>query len=774
MRKLVAAFLALCFCLASYSQVLAARYNASQYDLSPKGDHIEKIKPNAFDYEAANKTLLAEEGFTNNGVTPNSGIVETANTGKPYTYENGALKVTKENTDSNIQINYQYSGDIKGDNYYLFSCKIKTEYTSGEMPASILAAYTDKHIGESGKTGNYTKDITDWYTMYQLVYVPVDCDFFMLRAYLPQDTVATAYYDDFKLYCMEKDSLKTVLLAPAYKGYLFGEKYGDISLDVCVDDNDGKYPLSQLSLKVQLTNEAEQVLRESTPASVTEKMNFVFSSVGLPRGKYYLRTTLYKGANELAGEVHTLRKVGENDKPKSYIDDNGHLIQNGQKVFIKGVINSNGDYLEAAQKLMETPIRKLSHYGRGWWSSTESELNNPSNSDIKNGLAYMRVNNIKLHIALPSYYISNIDDMEYTTMLNSEKQLRPFLEAIANDYKEDAILDSYYLFDEIEPQFYGDEIAWNREILSEADPDHPVTGIADKAFSQYGAYSNMVDVLGIDPYPVSGTADNSDLSVVGKHIRSIKENFPNRPVFYVLQCFNWSDYGKTSDRSPNYAELKNMAYQALCEGADGIECYGYLAMKMDQTKTFDEWWTEIDALYTELESYEQVFLSDEAAPAYTVSNGGDWLNISVKRYNGKTYLFAVNNQRTPKSATVNIEGLQAQALSFAPLEVKTIELLQDDYLFSEAELKSMGFFNCNRVFGVSDGDVKTVYINDDSQIINYAADISDNASLIINGSVKPARGKLLIDEGTVFTVSVKAESGKQSKQQQYRVIYKKN
>ena len=673
-------------------------------------------------------------------------------------------------TDRNVEVTFQYSGTILVENYYLFSCRIKTDYTSGSMPRSILAAYhgtTGRWMTESGDLGGYSSEETDYRTMYQIIYVPEGCGSLMLRAHLPADTVATAYYDDFKLYRIEKDVLNAVLLSPAYKGYLFGESYGDIQLDVCVDENEGAYPLESLSLSVQLLAENGTVLRRSTPGVVTEKMNFVFSSVGLPLGTYYLQTVLYQNGVELARDEHILRKVAENAKPDQYIDKKGHLIQNGEKTFVKAIMNSNGNYLEVAQNLMETPIRKLSHYGRSWWAHTEAE----QSDETKNALAYMQANGITIHAALTSYYLSNISNIETQTMVNQEAHIRPFLEAVATDYKDSPLLDSYYLFDEIEPDFYGDEIAWNQVILSAADPDHPTTGVADRRFDRYGVYNKMVDIVGIDPYPVSGTADESDISAVGKKMRSIKENFPNRPVYIVLQGFNWGSYNAVSDRSPNYAELRNMAYQALCEGAEGVDCFSYSAMQNDNSKTFEQWWQEIDTLYTEISGYEQVFLSDEPAPAYSVSGGGDWLNLLVKRHEGKTYLFAVNNQRTENAATVSIDGLAKQSLSFRGLEVKIMELDQAAYLSPEAELTSLGFFNCDRIFGVSDEAEPTIYVTDASRVINYIADISEDAKLFINGTEKPLRGKIFVSDGMRFTMKVLAADGTHSSTQTYRVVY---
>ena len=89
--KCCAALLVLCFCLVPISNAYAYRYNANNYDLTPRNDRIEQNKPVAFNYEAAKKQLLAEEDFEDG--QPASGSPIWGGTSSYAAYENGVLKI---------------------------------------------------------------------------------------------------------------------------------------------------------------------------------------------------------------------------------------------------------------------------------------------------------------------------------------------------------------------------------------------------------------------------------------------------------------------------------------------------------------------------------------------------------------------------------------------------------------------------------------------------------------------------------------------------------
>ena len=239
-------------------------------------------------------------------------------------------------------------------------------------------------------------------------------------------------------------------------------------------------------------------------------------------------------------------------------------------------------------------------------------------------------------------------------------------------------------------------------------------------------------------------------------------------MYLTVQGFHNTKLGDL--RGPTEAESRNMAWQGICEGVDGLDWFIFNELYTNE-ETKDTWLASLNNVFAEVEQYEDIILSDEPSPTYSVSGGGDWLNILVKRYNGKTYIFAVNNTYVAHSATVGISGLAPQNLSFAPLEVKQIELEQDEFLSPEAELKTIGFSNGNETFEVAMGDGENIlYVHQDSGVINYNAKISDDAKLYIGSKEMPLNGKITVKVAEKFTVSVVAENGKDRYTKTFRVV----
>lgn len=760
------------------SCILAVLFNSGNvyaYKYYPPYESIDNERlmqnmPAPFSVDKVAKKLVASCDFNSTAFS------ETllSNYGGGYWSEaDGAVKISKTQITERISFAVKYiseEGFSEGE-VYAFICKIKTDNISGDAPRNILEAYGTKWLaaaqsygGLSDKTGD-----NDWYEMTQVLEIPKGTKYLNLQGYIPTNMTGTVYFDDFKLYKIAYDPLESVLRSPNYKGLIYGDGYSDINLDVIVTERKDFYYFDDLQLEVSLADEDDNIIYSSLAKTVREKMNFVFSSHGLPIGDYYLQVILIDKSTDdiVSKKEHTIRKRDENYRPSAYVDENGHYIKNGNKTFINKIYNhsvgSENFYSYSAQFAHYTGIDTVSNCGL-WW-----QLENPSSA-----FKFMRENSLTTHISLSSYWFSDRSINEGKKIIEKQSDILPLFTQIANGYKNDSVLEGYYVFDEPDPKLVGDEIRWNNEILAEADINHPTFGVADKEYDEYGIYTKMTDILGIDPYPVTGKTDENgvstdDIAKVGRSVREIKQNFPNRPVYFVMQGFHYKKRGDL--RSPTYAELRNMAWQAICEGAEGLDWYAYPEMTADSTKTLAEWTNEVETLLTEVKSYKDVIMSDEPAPLYTLTSGGEWLNISVKRHNGKTYLFAVNNTHTAKSATVDINGIDSIELNFEPLGVILQEFEQQEFLSPEAELKNIGFSNGGEIFETAEnGEERILYVTENAGVINYTASISDNAKLVLGGKEMPLTGKITVRNADSFTVKVIAENGVVSNTKRYHIV----
>lgn len=768
MKKKLIAFITVGTMLFSASVVSAYKYEPPY----PEQDwgRVEQNMPEILSVETVPSELIASADF-NSGKFSSETLAFNYNTAGATLTEDGTVKIEKNAAGSAYAFALKYTPTeslVAGDTY-AFVCRIKGTNVKTTAPRNILEAYNTNHKHLAGTTSIDGKgDMlgnNDWYIMTQYLVIPQNTNYLNLQVNLAPKTTGTVYCDDFKLYRVALDPLENVVRTPNYKGLIFGDGYCNIDLDVLINPARDFYELDEMNLTVQLVDENDNVIYKSECEALSKKMNFVFSPDGLDEGDYYVQTILTDSSSGevLAQKENTIRKRSKDYRPENYVDENGHFVEDGDKVFIKKMLN-HGSYLDAAQFIKAAGINSIGNYGL-WWAVEGNQY--------AEALDYMRENGMTSHICLSPFWFSDRSNNEARKMISEQSDTIPMLNQLAADYKNDPILDGYYLFDEPHPKLVGEEIRWNNEILAEADIDHPTTGIADKEYGTYGIYVKMTDILGIDPYPIHGNTDENgvptdDFARTGRAVRQVKENFPERPVYYVMQGFHYTSRG--DKRSPNYQELRNMAWQAICEGAEGLDWYAYPEMTADTTKTEEQWQEEVSQIISEVNTYENVILSDEPAPKHSVTDGGAWLNYCVRRYDGKTYLFAVNNTVNEHTATVTIDGIGGVELNFDPLEVKLLAFNQASYLSPEAELINMGLSNGQNVFMTYEGDVTKVYVPADSGVINYTAKISDDASLYIGNVEIPSKGKITVKNIDEFTLKVIAEDGKTIFCQSYQVV----
>lgn len=740
------------------------------------GGRAKQNMPEIFSFETAEKTALFEKiEFTDADFEGRENITYT--NGMKNTYIEGEqIKIVKNDTNILTQPTVYWQpaqNDAIPMGTYAFVCKMKTEQISGTPAESVIVAYNagGEKIAQSYKT--YTKELTDgWVEIIRIMFLEDVAQKFLLRTSVSADSTGTFYYDDFELYRIADDPLEMVLKQPNYKGLIYGDGKADIDLDVTIGERTSYYPLESMNLSVELVDESNNVYRYSYAESLSNLMNFVFSSKGLSEGDYYLIATL---TDKETGEViskkeRTIRKRASDYRPDTYLDENGRIIKNGKKTFLKRMYSASDIYQEAAEAAKNAGVNTISHYSTKWWSFKDDRLE----ANIKDTLEYIENNDMDIHISMSNFQYSELADIAKKFITKQEDTL-PFLTNLANDYKNKKYLAGYYIIDEKDPRTLGEDIRWINEILAQEDINHPTFGVTDQVYNCYGIFTKMVDILGVDSYPVTGKAKDKDgnptyddISVAGDKIREIKKLTPNRPVYLALQGFHWAGRGDT--RGPSEAEIKNMAWQGICEGVDGLDWFCFNDLYTNE-ETKDEWTAKLNHVFSEVIEYEDIILSDEPAPKYSVSGGEDWLNILVKRYKGKTYVFAVNNSYNSHNAGVKIQGMDSLNLSFEPLEVKKLELLQDEFLSPEAELKTIGFSNGKETFEVSIEEGENIlYVHKNSGVINYNAKISDGAKLYMGSKEMPLSGKITVKKAEQFTVTVVAENGKDCYRKTFRIV----
>jgi len=169
----------------------------------------------------------------------------------------------------------------------------------------------------------------------------------------------------------------------------------------------------------------------------------------------------------------------------------------------------------------------------------------------------------------------------------------------------------------------------------------------------YGAYG---DALMTDWYPVPHLKTES----VGYHVALVKSaagimdaERPDRPVWAVLQAFDWMIYPQRRKervgRYPTFTELRFMTYLALARGANGLFYYTF----SQEGKTLDAWperWFLFKRLAAEINSLAPVL--EKGADTEPPTGLDERLIARVLKKGFKRYMILLN----PSDAKVPLDA----------------------------------------------------------------------------------------------------------------------
>ena len=154
-------------------------------------------------------------------------------------------------------------------------------------------------------------------------------------------------------------------------------------------------------------------------------------------------------------------------------------------------------------------------------------------------------------------------------------------------------------------------------------------------------YAGCADVVMVDWYPVP----HLSLGSVGDHVRWTAEAAGGKPVWAVLQAFDWRDSPQRDPRKkrigrfPTGVEIRCMTAQALIEGAHGIWYFMWQKPGGLTLRDLPEWWWPVAAAARDLRDLEPILDRGVAGPVRRWPEGGasrTWM------YRGRAWTIAVN------------------------------------------------------------------------------------------------------------------------------------
>ena len=778
---------------ASLGRMAPVEQYSGPYDV-PTDDHLAELKPELFDPEKLPCQELVYEDFEDGDY----GVLRAERFGENavFDYENGynSKGCVKVSNDGWGELYFTAEpGQFQPGDWFVFSAMVKGEDISGSGNYRNLVTIYDENGKWITESGTPIKKSTDWTEHKQLIMIKEVPNALTqpenytigLSAYI-KGLSGTVYYDDFKLSKVVFPPMNTVLMNPNYKGIIKGEGgKSDINLRIYFNDANGYYNLDNFKIVSRIIDKDKNIFLEKTSDIVTSEMDICFSSEKLPMGgDFYLETLLYlkDSGQMLQKQDWPLHKREADFETTVGFDEYGRITKNGVPVFPVASY-CGAPYENYVRDFTESGVVDVaSHYGMGWyynWGDDEKtrsyiEKLGEKGIDIALHTGDMKPGSVLGEV---SSRVKNFDDV------------RGLLTKIVNNFKDLPNLYSYYIFDELVPVREGEWISWVNNIINNLDLDHPTNCAINRSYEDRpGSFSRLADFLGYDPYPFTGR-ESQDLSTVYDTIMVAKATNPNRPVYLIPQGFFFSTRKNSilgdDIAGPSLKEFRNMVFQGLCAGVPMICTYSYnsATKKPSPGRTAEDEWNIHKTLYTEIQNIEPILLSVAPAPFYEIKDGGDWLNTMSRRYDGKSYFFAVNNDGAKHSAKIYLDGISeikgmyskkaytadkngVFTIDLDTYEVEIFEYEQADYKSPHAELKYFALSEC--IITDSEGDACFI-IPDGMKKVDYKATISDFATLYINGKEVKKSGSIDITRLKELNVKVVSEDGRFSTEKSYKL-----
>eukprot|EP00040_Diaphanoeca_grandis_P012514 m.63461 g.63461 ORF g.63461 m.63461 type:complete len:709 (+) comp23285_c0_seq1:121-2247(+) len=540
---------------------------------------------------------------------------------------------------------------------------------------------------------NHTSPDDVWRNVSQEFVVPLDADHgnvwvSLFDGYMTPTNGSVSLWKFVELIEIPPPKLRAVVLSPSYRGRVTATLPEKLSLRVWIQLP--SVPVLEVRL-VDIEHQDETLAKVSLLWPNTEGVPVDLQFVEDPRtlltipGKYLVIVQCLSATNlttsnlisaavatttVLATTTHSIYRIADAaPAPRVLIDDDQRLVVDGKPMFPLGLYYSayapDGMNATTLKMIGESPFNTIMPYDTGLNNTATSEyldlcqlnnikviVDNSADLGVSDAAALERVHALRHHEAVLGWYTSDERGLDW-------------LEGLLMRYKT----------------------------IMEADVDHPTWSVFTGG--QVGHLEDFMDgfdAVGTDPYPI-GDGKGSNASLVRDWTTySVNGVSGARPVWEVIQAFNhnntccplWPKDGYF--RSPTESELRSMAWQSICAGANGVVFYSFfeLLKPSPQNLTFAEQWHHVSTVAGEIEPHGDVLLR-ALAPSPHVNTDSPWRMTRAHWYDeaaGVYMLYAVSDGDGGGETTFvldwNIANIEVLAPGSTTRVMRTIEPSDDD------------------------------------------------------------------------------------------------
>lgn len=463
------------------------------------------------------------------------------------------------------------------------------------------------------------------------------------------------FFDDVAVHRQIPPLVEWYFLYPNYRGVLFQDGPQTLRVSVTVRAEAVGLPLADLVVRLRVETIAGLLL--ATRDVVPPADRFVFSTdiSALPLGQFRARLQLLRRASgQLLFEhpAHRLVKLSALQRAAltSYVDADNVLVLNGKRTFPLGIYDTSGysnlpsAYEPRIGKIAEAPINLYLNYWLG--AAPVSSLNALMITLQKYGMTYLHTVN-SWYPSHPNWPGSTPCRGQPADALGQDA----FTACMAAQLGPNPALAGWYTADERT----ADEAprVFDQYTMLRANDADGVTFVAQNAPHELERWRDVVDVVGVDPYPIVNVPEGalSPLERLTDWVEQAQASVErSRPVWAVIQFFRFGSNGHW----PTYDELRAMSYMAIVAGAKGLFYWSFgaggLAYVTDPVLK-EEYWLRLVRLTREIKALEPALLSPDAPELLEAHAPEGAIRVLAKQVGNTRYLIAVNN--TPQRLTAS-------------------------------------------------------------------------------------------------------------------------
>lgn len=540
---------------------------------------------------------------------------------------------------------------------------VKTAGLGANDPRSGVRLCLDaRPTGDWWQCTDVVRGTADW-TRVRLPSIPVKergAYKFAFGAYGAPD--GTAWFNGLSLRGAGKRLLDVYLLYPNFRGILFDDRPQTVRVAVAAGGG------ATGRVRLSLVDEAGGQVRATREVPAAASATVELDAAGVPLGRYLLRAELVDAGGTVSGRYPDYRIVKLAAKARErfnvWYDERNVLHVGGKPQFVLGLYNTSGysttrssyasgDNGWGNDRISEAPVNMLINYHLG--AAPIPALNAYLDDLHARGIRYLQTVN----------FYRPADDLykhlEYPAAKQGEDALNRW---VADTLGKHPGLAGFYTMDE-RPAEQVPLVFRQYKHLAAGAPGTVTYGVLGDGWeAQAPLWRDALDVMGLDPYPITKPAGQNHLAMVGDWTRLGQDAVKrSRPVWMVLQYFPVT----SAAGWPSEAELRAMSWMAIIEGARGLLYWSFgekgLAWIKDPKEKAAKW-AELVRVTKEIKALEPVLLAPDAALVARETSGGTVRTLGKAMPDGR-YLFAYNTRNTPTRVTWTLAAPAAETFDLA-------------------------------------------------------------------------------------------------------------